>query len=45
MVAVFGCIKHNMNFKNFILRGIDKVNVEIGQIAMVYNLNKFSLAI
>ncbi len=31
--AVFGNIKQNMNFKQFMLRGIDKVNVEIGIIA------------
>ena len=43
--AVFGNIKHNMNFKRFILRGIDKVNVEIGLIAMAHNLKKYSLAI
>lgn len=41
--AVFGNIKHNMNFKRFMLRGIDKVNVEIGLIAMAHNLKKFSL--
>lgn len=43
--AVFGNIKQNMNFKRFMLRGIDKVNVEIGLIAMAHNLKKFSLAI
>ena len=43
--AVFGNIKHNMNFKRFMLRGIDKVNVEIGLIAMAHNLKKYSLAI
>ena len=43
--AVFGNIKQNMGFKRFMLRGIDKVNVEIGLIAMAHNLKKFSLAI
>jgi hypothetical protein len=43
--AVFGNIKHNMNFKRFMLRGIDKVSVEIGLIAMAHNLKKYSLAI
>ena len=43
--AVFGNIKHNMNFKRFMLRGINKVNVEIGLIAMAHNLKKYSLAI
>ncbi|MFV0573184.1 MAG: IS1182 family transposase [Xanthomarina gelatinilytica] len=42
--AVFGNIKQNMNFKRFMLRGIDKANVEIGLIAMAHNLKKFSLA-
>ena len=43
--AVFGNIKQNMNFKRFILRGINKVNVEIGLIAMAHNLKKLSLTI
>jgi transposase len=43
--AVFGNIKQNINFKRFMLRGIDKVNVEIGLIAMAHNLKKYSLAI
>ncbi|WP_369409903.1 hypothetical protein [Wocania arenilitoris] len=34
-----------MNFKRFMLRGIDNVNVEIGLIAMAHNLKKHSLAI
>lgn len=41
--AVFGNIKHNMNFKRFLLRGIDKVATEIGLIAMAHNLNKLTL--
>lgn len=43
--AVFGNIKHNMNFKRFMLRGMDKVETEIGLIAMAHNLKKYSLAI
>jgi len=43
--AVFGNIKQNMNFKRFMLRGIDKVNVDIGLIAMAHNLKKYSLSI
>lgn len=43
--AIFGNIKHNMNFKRFMLRGIDKVNTEIGLIAMAHNLKKVTLAI
>lgn len=43
--AIFGNIKHNMGFKRFMLRGIDKVNTEIGLIAMAHNLKKITLAI
>ena len=43
--AVFGNIKHNMNFKRFLLRGLDKANVEIGLIAMAHNFKKYSLTI
>lgn len=43
--AVFGNIKQNMNFKRFMLRGLDKVNVEIGLIAMAHNLKKYSLTL
>lgn len=43
--AVFGNIKHNMNFKRFMLRGIDKVSVEIGLIAIAHNLKKYSLTV
>lgn len=43
--AVFGNIKQNMNFKRFMLRGIDKVETEIGLIAMAHNLKKVTLAI
>ena len=41
--AVFGNIKHNMNFKRFMLRGIEKVKVKTGLIALVYNLKKYLL--
>lgn len=43
--AIFGNIKQNMNFKRFMLRGIEKVETEIGLIAMAHNLKKVSLAI
>ena len=43
--AIFGDIKHNMNFKRFALRGIEKVNIEIGLVAMAHNLKKLALAI
>ena len=42
--AIFGNIKQNMNFKRFMLRGIEKVETEIGLIAMAHNLKKVSLA-
>jgi transposase len=40
--AVFGNIKQNKGFRRFYLRGIDKVNVEIGLLALSHNLQKFS---
>ena len=43
--TIFENIKHNMDFKRFMLRGLDKVNVEIGLIAMPHNLKKFCLAV
>ena len=43
--AIFGNIKQNMNFKRFMLRGIDKIETEFGLIAMAHNLKKVSLAI
>ncbi len=42
--AVFGNIKQNMNFKRFMLRGFNKVETEIGLIAMAHNLKKVILA-
>jgi len=32
-----------MNFKRFFLRGMDKVETEIGLIAMAHNLKKVTL--
>jgi transposase len=37
---VFAQIKHNHQFKRFRLRGIDKVTVEIGLLALAHNLRK-----
>jgi transposase len=37
---VFANIKHNHNFKRFMLRGINKVNVETGLLAIAHNLRK-----
>lgn len=42
--AVFGNIKHNKGFKRFFLRGLEKVNTELGLIAIAHNLQRFSLA-
>ncbi|MDI3319438.1 transposase [Pinibacter soli] len=37
---VFANIKHNHNFKRFMLRGIKKVSVETGLLALAHNLRK-----
>lgn len=37
---VFANIKHNHNFKRFMLRGIEKVNIETGLLAIAHNLRK-----
>lgn len=43
--AVFGNIKQNKGFRRYMLRGIEKVSVETGLIAIAHNLNRYSLAI
>jgi transposase len=40
---VFANIKHNHHFKRFMLRGIEKVNVETGLLALAHNLRKKAL--
>ena len=37
---VFANIKSNHHFKRFYLRGLDKVNIEIGLLALAHNLRK-----
>ena len=37
---VFANIKHNHQFKRFMLRGIEKVNIETGLLAIAHNLRK-----
>ncbi len=37
---VFGNIKHNHQFKRFMLRGKEKVNIELGLLALAHNLRK-----
>jgi transposase len=39
---VFGMIKNNRGFRRFMLRGIDKVNIEFGLIAIAHNLKKIA---
>lgn len=41
---VFAAIKHNHGFKRFMLRGMDKVTVETGLLAMAHNLRKKAAA-
>ena len=38
--SVFGHIKGNRSFRRFSLRGLDKVNVEFGIVALAHNLLK-----
>ena len=40
--AVFGNIKYNHNFKRFLLRGMDKVEIETGLISLAHNLRKMA---
>jgi transposase len=40
---VFGMIKHNRGFKRFLLRGLDKVNIEFALIALAHNFLKLSV--
>jgi transposase len=37
---VFANIKHNHHFKRFLLRGIEKVSIETGLLALAHNLRK-----
>jgi hypothetical protein len=39
---VFANIKHNKNFKRFMLRGLPKVEIETGLIAIAHNLAKMA---
>ena len=38
--ATFGCLKHNKGFRRFMLKGIDKVEIEAGLLALAHNLAK-----
>jgi hypothetical protein len=39
---VFGQLKHNRNFKRFRLRGLQKVEIEMGLVAMAHNIAKMA---
>ena len=40
--AVFGQIKQNKGFRRFMLRGLEKVEIETGLIAIAHNIAKIS---
>jgi len=40
--VVFAAIKHNNNFRRFNLRGLPKVEVETGLLAIAHNLAKMA---
>ena len=40
--AVFGIIKGNKNYRKFLLRGLDKVEIEVGLLALSHNLSKMA---
>ena len=40
--AVFGMIKGNRNYRKFLLRGLEKVEIEVGLLALSHNLNKIA---
>jgi hypothetical protein len=39
---VFGILKQNKGFRRFSLRGMEKVNIEFGLLAIAHNLKKLS---
>ena len=38
--SVFAHIKHNMGYRRFRLRGLEKVNIEMGLLSMAHNMLK-----
>ena len=40
--AVFGIIKGNRNYRRFLLRGLEKVEIEVGLLALSHNLSKIT---
>lgn len=41
--TVFADIKHNMGYKRFTLRGLEKVNTEMGLVCIAHNLKKMNV--
>src|SRR5512133_105830 len=41
--AVFGIIKGNRNYRKFLLRGLEKVETEVGLLALSHNLSKIAV--
>jgi len=39
---VFGMIKNNRNYRRFLLRGLEKVEIEAGLLSMAHNLGKMA---
>lgn len=42
--SVFGHLKHNLGIRRFLLRGLEKVKIELGLAAIAYNLRKMAAA-
>ncbi|WP_145670753.1 transposase [Chitinophaga polysaccharea] len=40
VAPIFASIKHNHGFKRSMLKGLDKVTIKIGLLAMAHNLRK-----
>jgi len=40
--AVFGIIKGNRNYRKFLLRSLEKVEIEVGLLALAHNLSKIA---
>jgi transposase len=40
--AVFGIIKGNRNYRKFLLRGLEKIEIEVGLLALSHNLSKIA---
>jgi len=40
--SVFGRLKHNWNFRRFMLRGLEKVNIEWGLLCIAHNMAKLA---